>query len=197
MRHDPPGGEEELPEAVRFTEPQLDDLAAYIARLTSTAAEHDELLHRLSDEDLPDPGPAQPAAGNGRFIVLMRGNAHEQELESLSQWVEEILLPVYGREISAQAPWCPWWRDHPEAVARLHGLWLAWLQHTAPDAGPSGPAIWHRDFLDHTLLQLRAPNGPFSACTTSAKRPAHRLLPGPASAPDSPTSQTEDSRSAA
>ncbi|MYW03362.1 DUF4913 domain-containing protein [Streptomyces sp. SID3343] len=98
-------------------------------------------------------------------------------------WVEDLLLPVYGREISTNRPWCARWQEHPEAVVRLHGLWLAFQQLTDAEAGLTGPATWHRDHLDPTLAQLRDPGGPFGACTTNAARPNHRLLTGPAGAP--------------
>ncbi len=146
------------------------------------------MLDRLADEgwsssssavaDTEGPGDSSGSS----FIVALDGDAYAEELAALTRWVDEVLLPVYGREVSTQAPWCPWWAEHPEAVARLHGLWLAWQQHIAPEAGLSGPAVWHRDHLDHVWAQLRAPNGPFSACMTSPKRPAHRLLRAPSTA---------------
>ncbi|MGQ4410468.1 DUF4913 domain-containing protein, partial [[Kitasatospora] papulosa] len=102
------------------------------------------------------------------------------ELAALSDWVNYLFLPVYGREISTSRPWCAHWHEHPEAVARLHALWLAWQQFTDTEAGLSGPSTWHRDHLDQTLVHLRAPDGPFAACTTSPNRPNHRVLANPA-----------------
>ncbi|NED90433.1 DUF4913 domain-containing protein, partial [Streptomyces sp. SID11233] len=113
------------------------------------------------------------------FIPALGGPAYATELAALSDWVHYLLLPVYGREISANRPWCAQWYEHPEAVARLHALWLAWQQLTDTEAGLSGPSTWHRDHLDHTLAHLRAPDGPFAACTTSATRPNHRVLAAP------------------
>ncbi|GAA3883727.1 DUF4913 domain-containing protein [Streptomyces sedi] len=167
--------EGDLPEPIRL-DPA--DLAAGFARLSNvfaTAGDTEDETGAV--EDLPDDAPPRPAGAG--FILLKRGRAHARELARLTRWVDDILLPTYGREISTQAPWCPWWPQHPEAVARLHALWLSWRQHIAPDAGPSGPAIWHRDFLDHTMAQLRSPGGPFAACTTHPHRRAHRLLPPP------------------
>jgi hypothetical protein len=94
--------------------------------------------------------------------------------------VHYLFLPVYGREISTTRPWCTKWWEHPEAVARLHALWLAWQQLTDAEAGLSGPSTWHRDHLDQALVHLRAPDGPFAACTTSPARPTHRVLATPA-----------------
>jgi hypothetical protein len=114
------------------------------------------------------------------FILALGGKEYAVELAALSDWVNYLFLPVYGREISTSRPWCAHWHEHPEAVARLHALWLAWQQFTDTEAGLSGPSTWHRDHLDQTLAHLRAPDGPFAACTTSATRPNHRVLATPA-----------------
>ncbi len=114
------------------------------------------------------------------FILALGGKEYAVELAALSDWVNYLFLPVYGREISTNRPWCAHWHEHPEAVARLHALWLAWQQSTDTEAGLSGPSTWHRDHLDQTLVHLRAPDGPFAACTTSATRPNHRVLATPA-----------------
>lgn len=72
-----------------------------------------------------------------------------------------MLLPVYGREITSAAPWCSRWWEHQEAVAMLHGLWLAWAELTGPGSGMCGPANWHRDYLGPVMQSLRDPSGPF------------------------------------
>ncbi|MGW4088102.1 DUF4913 domain-containing protein [Streptomyces sp. NPDC004822] len=85
-------------------------------------------------------------------------------MQVLIMWVHELLLPVYGRETTSSSPWCPRWWEHIEAVATLHGLWLAWQDLTSSEASLSGPAIWHRDYLHPTLNTLRDPAGPFAGC---------------------------------
>ncbi|MBM9506855.1 DUF4913 domain-containing protein [Streptomyces sp. KK5PA1] len=65
---------------------------------------------------------------------------------------------------------------------RLDALWLAWQQLTDTEAGLTGASTWHRNHLDPTLSRLRAPDGPFGACTTNTNRPTHRLLATPATA---------------
>ena len=57
------------------------------------------------------------------------------------------------------------------APARLHGLWLAWQELTDPSAGPSGPALWHRDHLGAVMGELRSPSGPFAGCKEGTHRP--------------------------
>ncbi|UGQ10949.1 DUF4913 domain-containing protein [Yinghuangia sp. ASG 101] len=115
------------------------------------------------------------------FLPTLDGAQYDTELARLVDWVDGYLLATYGREVSANRPWCQRWPEHPEAVARLHSLWLAYGQHVDEEAGPSGMAVWHRDILDPTLAQLRAPDGPFAACGTRAGSETHRLLepPGP------------------
>ncbi|MEW1551627.1 DUF4913 domain-containing protein [Streptomyces tsukubensis] len=182
---------EPLPDGpVRVADHDLNDLVSTMNRLVTETQRQSETIARLTGEDEenapgePEPtgtdgGPAEPEGPSSIFILALAGTAYEEELKALGTWVERLLLPAYGREITTGRPWCFEWREHPEAIARLHGLWLAWQQFTDTEAGLAGPATWHRDHLDPTWLQLRAPDGPFGACTTSAARPSHRLLPAP------------------
>lgn len=183
-------------EPVRIPDHDLDDLVSTVSGLVAETRKQGETLTRLTDErpSLAD-GKAQgfgraaptapPSGGSGSdeassvFILAMAGPAYTEELAALKVWVEDLLLPVYGREVTSTGPWCSQWTEHPEAVARLHALWLAWQQFTGTEAGLAGPSLWHRDHLDPGLMQLRAPDGPFSACTTSPSRPNHRLLASP------------------
>ncbi|MFG2919057.1 DUF4913 domain-containing protein [Kitasatospora sp. NPDC048298] len=177
------------PEPIRIPDEDLDDLVSALHRTMAEVRQHGVILDRLGSEadDAPGPGSTEPGpvpadepeAAPPLFILAMGGAQYAAELAELSFWVTHILLPVYGREIGSTRPWCAKWHEHPEAVARLHALWLAWQQLTTTEAGHAGPSTWHRDHLDHALLQLRAPDGPFAACTTSPSRPAHRVLATP------------------
>ncbi|MGW2404070.1 DUF4913 domain-containing protein [Streptomyces sp. NPDC001739] len=180
-------GDGEAPDPVRVPAPELSDLSASVRRLIDQAEAQARALDHLAAEP-PSPLPPLPSglqppgAAEPYFILTMEGEAYESELDALSDWVDDFLLPVYGREITTSQPWCYQWQEHDEAVARLHVLWLAYQQHLDPESGLAGMAVWTRDFLDHSLAQIRAANGPFAACTTDPRRPAHRVLPGPAAA---------------
>ncbi|MCK8678210.1 MULTISPECIES: DUF4913 domain-containing protein [Streptomyces] len=104
------------------------------------------------------------------FILYLDGERHAQALRALTLWVHYLLLPVYGRETVSARPWCPRWWEHPEAVAQLYGLWMAWQHHTGPGADLLGPAVWHRDFAGPVLLSLRDPAGPFAGCKPGSHR---------------------------
>ncbi|MEV0185813.1 DUF4913 domain-containing protein [Streptomyces sp. NPDC050625] len=92
-------------------------------------------------------------------------------LFSLMRWVHHLLLPVYGRETTSNAPWCPRWWEHMEAVAQLYGLWMAWQELTGSRAPLTGPASWHRDYLQPVMSSLRDPSGPFAGCKPGGHRP--------------------------
>ncbi|MEU5833041.1 DUF4913 domain-containing protein [Streptomyces diacarni] len=124
-------------------------------------------------------GQAPAAAPDSRPILELDGDEYEDELDALSDWVEDFLRPVYGAEVTTAAPWCLQWQEHDDVVAWLHALWLAYHQHKEAEAGLAGLFVWHRDFLAHAMAAIRAPGGPLSACMTSPDRPAHRVLPGP------------------
>ncbi|MFE2426879.1 DUF4913 domain-containing protein [Streptomyces sp. NPDC059373] len=197
-------------EAVRVPDHQLDQLAATVARLVKDTDAQARMLDHLASEptdaepapddesdepEEPAPDDEDPSAESAAeaepeesgpssvFILALDNSAYGIELDALSGWVNHLMLPVYGREITTGRPWCYQWHEHPEAVARLHALWLAWQQFTDVEAGLAGPSLWHRDHHDPTVLQLRAPDGPFAACTTSPNRPNHRVLPTPTPAP--------------
>ncbi|MFI7643430.1 DUF4913 domain-containing protein [Nonomuraea sp. NPDC049400] len=125
-----------------------------------------------------DPGEQQDETLAGpRFIFLLDGTEYAVELPLLKQWVNDLLIPEYlaDRIPSSTALWCPVWWEHPEAVGRLHGLWLAWQYWIDPEAGGfTGPDTWHNTCLDPAMRELRAPNGPFSRCMSAPDKPAHR-----------------------
>ncbi|WP_369261264.1 DUF4913 domain-containing protein [Streptomyces sp. R35] len=116
-------------------------------------------------EQVQREAPAAPP-----FILYLDGQEYAEEMSGLAVWVSDLLLPVYGREVTSQQPWCPRWWEHLEAVARLHGLWLAWQELTDPAAGASGPAVWHRDHVGPVLAELRSPSGPFAGCKAGSHR---------------------------
>ncbi|WP_244452108.1 DUF4913 domain-containing protein [Streptomyces seoulensis] len=153
------------------------------------SAEHAQQLDHLASAPAASPfaafglpglgGPPSAAPPEPRPILELAGEEREDELDMLSDWVDDFLLPVYGAEVTTAAPWCLRWQEHDDVVAWLHALWLAYQQHKDPEAGLSGLFVWHRDFLTHAVAAVRAPGGSLSACMTSPDRPAHRLLPGP------------------
>ncbi|MGP3974550.1 DUF4913 domain-containing protein [Streptomyces sp. 8N114] len=119
----------------------------------------------------PEPPPPEPPpAPRPSFILFLDGPEHQETLRRLTLWTHHLLLPVYGREVTSTAPWCPRWWEHEEAVAQLHGLFLAWQELTGPDAGASGPAMWHRDYLGPVMDTLRDPTGPFAGCKPGSHR---------------------------
>ena len=106
-----------------------------------------------------------------------------EELAELGAWIRGYLVPFYGREPSTAAMWCEQWYEHPEAVARLWALYLAWLtrNNLAESEGDfTGPVVWQLEFLDPTMAQLRGPDGPFAGCTSHPDRHQHTLPEPPA-----------------
>ncbi|MFJ5301717.1 DUF4913 domain-containing protein [Streptomyces sp. NPDC088350] len=116
----------------------------------------------------PSLPPAPPTAP--RFILYLEGTKYRQTLRQLTLWAHHVLLPVYAREVTSNAPWCSRWWEHPEAVAQLHGLWMAWGELTGPGSEMTGPAIWHRDHLAPVMANLRDPMGPFAGCKPGVHR---------------------------
>ncbi|ROQ70188.1 uncharacterized protein DUF4913 [Streptomyces sp. 840.1] len=182
-------------EPVRLPDSELESIEASVRKLLDQSAEQARQLDSLASEpppaDLPFgafgmPGmsgfgglPSPAAPPEARPILELEGEEYEDELDSLSDWVDDFLVRVYGAEVTTAAPWCEQWQEHADVVAWLHALWLAYQQHTDPEAGPAGLFVWHRDFLTHAMATVRAAGGPLSACMTDPDRSSHRLLPGP------------------
>jgi hypothetical protein len=126
------------------------------------------------DEDEPPLETPEPVASDPPprpvFMPYLRGHQRLQAQRDLAQWVHQLLVPVYVREVTSTALWCDQWWLHPEAVMQLHGLQMAWNQLTGPGGGPTGPAMWHRDFLGPLLTALRSPAGPFAGCKPGRHR---------------------------
>lgn len=179
-------------EPVRLPESDLESIEASVRKLLDQSAEQARQLDSLASAPSPldsafgafgMPGfagmPPQPAPPEPRPILELGDEEYEDELDALSDWVDDFLIRVYGAEVTTAAPWCEQWQEHADVVAWLHALWLAYQQHKDPEAGLSGLFVWHRDFLTHAMATVRAAGGPLSACMTDPDRPAHRLLPGP------------------
>ncbi|MCX5059040.1 MULTISPECIES: DUF4913 domain-containing protein [Streptomyces] len=185
----PEGGE---PEPVRLPESDLESIEASVRKLLDQSAEQARQLDSLASAPPPTDSPfgafgmpgfaglaPQSSLPEPRPILELEGEEYEDELDALSDWVDDFLVRVYGAEVTTAAPWCEQWQEHADVVAWLHALWLAYQQHKDPEAGLSGLFVWHRDFLTHAMATVRAAGGPLSACMTDPDRPAHRLLPGP------------------
>ncbi|MEU4569459.1 DUF4913 domain-containing protein [Micromonospora sp. NPDC023956] len=114
--------------------------------------------------------PPEQAVDRPPFILYLDGPRYAEALHMLTTWVHHLLLPVYARETTSTTPWCPRWWLHPEAVAQLYGLWMAWQELTGPQAGMCGPANWHRDYLAPVMGALRDPSGPFAGCKVGGHR---------------------------
>ncbi|MDH6218467.1 DUF4913 domain-containing protein [Streptomyces pseudovenezuelae] len=138
-----------------------------MSAISTEKPEASETKNPEAEEKLPSPP---------LFILYMEGPAYGQTLRQLTLWTHHVLLPVYGREVTSTSPWCPRWWDHPEAVAQLHGLWLAWGHLTGPDSEMTGPASWHRDYLSSVMDTLRDPRGPFAGCKPGMHRPKEKPM---------------------
>ncbi|HEY8702428.1 MAG TPA: DUF4913 domain-containing protein [Arthrobacter sp.] len=109
---------------------------------------------------------------------------------SVADWVENFLVPVYRRELSAngsRSTWCPNWWMHAEAVIRLEALWRAW-EHLRLD-GKTGMSVFMKDHLDHHLPVLIDTKGPFDGCTIdrgheTTMKPFPTIAPPPELFPD-------------
>lgn len=174
-----------VPDPIEQLRNDLEDALARIRRLEKQLAELHDQVSELAASPAAGLEPDEPEAENAEQLNLIYysegSEEYARELRALGAWVRDVLIPFYGREPSSNRPWCPRWWAHPEAVTRLHSLWLAWQELTDPAAGRLGLKTWERDYLDPTMRELRAPDGPFSACSQAmhGHEAQHRLLDPP------------------
>ncbi|MGQ4408364.1 DUF4913 domain-containing protein, partial [[Kitasatospora] papulosa] len=100
------------PEPYRVADADLDDLASALAKTMAEVRQHGVILDRLGSEpetaaDRPTDGVPEAESADGKkadgpasvFILALGGEAYTVELSALSDWVNYLFLPVYGREI--------------------------------------------------------------------------------------------------
>ncbi|MFE9687982.1 DUF4913 domain-containing protein [Streptomyces sp. NPDC006285] len=138
--------------------------------VTTDTHQSEQEAPKVSSESASEVPVSPPPPVEPRFILYLDGAEYAQNLRQLTLWTHHVLLPVYGREITSAAPWCSRWWEHQEAVAQLHGLWLAWAELTGPGSPLSGAANWHRDYLNPVMQSLRDPMGPFAGCKPGSHR---------------------------
>ncbi|MGW1839628.1 DUF4913 domain-containing protein [Streptomyces sp. NPDC002067] len=187
-----------LPDDVADLRATVHSLAAQLEENTARLNALNDIIAAAADEDDENSDHTEGAPGNAAaggdekdetppappLILKLSGEQYDQELALLSNWVQYLLAPYYLTEISSQSPWCPRWFEHPQAVARLHALWIAWQELTTPEAGGwTGPSVWHRDHLDPCIAMLRDPSGPFAACMIKPERQQHVLPEQPYAEP--------------
>ncbi|HEY8719442.1 DUF4913 domain-containing protein [Pengzhenrongella sp.] len=90
-------------------------------------------------------------------------------------FVPEFLATIYARTITRQSKirWCARWWMHPEAVARLDGLWKA-FEALRVDPG-TGTSLWWRDHADPCMAHLTSSDGPFQRCNGEDHFPVDAL----------------------
>ncbi|MEV8503968.1 DUF4913 domain-containing protein [Actinoplanes sp. NPDC051475] len=133
--------------------------------LTESAPDEDP-ADSSSDQPVSPPPPRSETA----FILYHDGESYGKLLEDLAGWVHDVLVPVYVREVTSGSPWCTQWWRHPEAIARLHALFLAWQALTGARSDLHEAATWHRDHAGPAMETLRDPTGPFAGCKPDRHR---------------------------
>ena len=132
------------------------------------------------EEPVASPRPLRTTVRPSRALVRRPSQRSHRKMEpqfaSCEEWVNSWLLPMWTRSLDHDSvTWCPQWWRHPEAVARLTALWLAWEQlRLEPGAAMSS---WWRDHADHHLPVLLGAQNVFKGCgpTGHTRYPVEQL----------------------
>jgi hypothetical protein len=108
------------------------------------------------------------AAATDRAVqqLLTADPAAQLEFPNSAQWLTAYLLPNYVRRLG-DARWCRQWWEHAEALTRIEALWRSW--EAMRWDGPTGMAVWWRDYADPHMRVLTATDGPFFDCQRGHK----------------------------
>jgi hypothetical protein len=111
-------------------------------------------------------------------VTWANDTAPTRTYADVDAFVTDWLAPTYRRSFETGGRvWCAQWREHPEAVSRLTGLWLAY-EHLAAGADGTGLSTWWLAHCDPTMAALTDDTGCFKGC---ARGHTDRLPPLPVS----------------
>lgn len=176
-----------------LTGPQLRDLQDQVAAAThqlQTAqaalldaqsahdqADDDQTAHDQADDNQDDENQTDDLTGQFEGTRdLEDGEVGEQQPVDLAypdavSWLEGYLVQIWRH--GADGNWCRYWWRHAEAVTIIEALWRTW-EHLRTE-GPTGMAVWLRDYLNPLMHQLTAKTGTFADCR--AQTSEHRARP--------------------
>ncbi|RRO98198.1 DUF4913 domain-containing protein [Corynebacterium bovis] len=115
---------------------------------------------------------------DGRWPYLVRRKALKEQsrwlveeldapmptrFSSVYEFVDEVVLDLYGFDPANDRRWCRRWWAHPAAVRRLTMMWASW-EHYRAEAPATGEETWTRLVADHHMTWLAGPFGPFTGC---------------------------------
>jgi len=95
----------------------------------------------------------------------MTAKSHEFKFQTVYEFVDQFILVTYATPPSRtlSVNWAPQWWSHPEAMLRLHTLWMSY-ETMRKDA----PATFLEPFLrlscDYHMRYLMQEGGVFAAC---------------------------------
>jgi hypothetical protein len=106
----------------------------------------EKILAVLTDDD--------QAAPAGWFWLTLDGQAREDKLGELSDWVDAVLCAQYPGYLADQIKPC--WPNHPEALWELTWLYLLWYRaYLTKRPAPIDAADWHDRWAPGVLRRLR------------------------------------------
>ena len=105
----------------------------------------EQILALLTDDD--------QASSAGWFWLTMDGQAREDKLGELSDWVEAVLRAQYPGYLAEQIRPC--WPNHPEALWELTWLYQLWCRaYLTKRPAPKDAADWHDRWAPGVLRRL-------------------------------------------
>lgn len=136
----------DAPEVPAGADPSVLDMERHLVFDTWQNFNQDGVASDAAELEWPgsfEPGSLDEPLGPINWNTLTADEAEAEWLD-LNAWVN-WLRGTYGL---APTELPPMWHRHDELVWELSALHLHWLNSYGPDASPSSPLAWHRDFAD-------------------------------------------------
>lgn len=133
---------------------------------------HDEEVDPRGDVDPSEPHPA--GDGEDEEPGYEPAPAIDHRAAFLG-WFDEHFNTVEVSGDRERAPWCPEWWLHPEVVARLWALYLAWINVDASESVAALSDWWLNHWDRHRAVLFDGQTGPFRECDNTRGHLVNRM----------------------
>ncbi|RRQ11986.1 DUF4913 domain-containing protein [Corynebacterium bovis] len=133
-----------------FAEPLGAAVAAEMRQMSVDPATVERARRRARDE-------------KQRWLAAELGEPVRTRYMNVYDFVDDVILDLYGFHTAQDRRWCAKWWDHPAAVRRLTMMWVSWEKHRM-DGPATGEEEWTRVVGDYHMRWLVGPFGPFQSC---------------------------------
>lgn len=141
----------------------MDSAVGQVVKSTFDAVVREEVGRMLADPRFDALSRRRARREASRWLVEELDAPMPTRFSSVYEFVDDVILDLYGFDPANDRRWCRRWWAHPAAVRRLTMMWASW-EHYRAEAPATGEETWTRLVGDHHMAWLVGPFGPFTGC---------------------------------